>query len=624
MIIFEATKKEFHSNVRYMYIADKIEEEFKEKMGYRPSPSEKDSWEKSMRFMDTVIMDSQIPDNAGIAIEFRIPYTSKRVDFIISGRDDEDRNTAVIVELKQWEKAEIVSGKDAIVRTYLGGAIREVSHPSYQAWSYATHIEDYNENVQNKEVLIKPCAYLHNYQKQEPDAITSPIYDYYTEKAPAFTKHDGPILSDFIRKSIRKGDDGETLLLIENGKLRPSKSLQDALLNMLQGNEEFIMIDDQKVVFEDAVKSARDSKVDEKKRVLVVIGGPGTGKSVVAINLLVRLINEDMLCCYVSKNAAPRNVYAAKLSGEIRKTRINNLFTGSGSFIDVERNYFDALIVDESHRLNEKSGLFGNMGENQIKEIIEAAKFSIFFIDESQRIHINDIGSVEEILRWAGELGAEAEILELQSQFRCNGSDGYIAWLDDVLEIRRTANDLGFDLDYDFQIFDDINEMRQRIEEKNRINNKARILAGYCWNWESKKNPKAYDLSLPDQDFYMQWNFINSVTYAIDPDSVNQVGCIHTSQGLEFDYVGIIIGDDLRYEDGIITDFTKRAKTDKSLKGIKTIASKNRERADQIADEIIKNTYRTLLTRGQKGCYVYCTDDNLREYLKDRLQRFRK
>lgn len=351
-------------------------------------------------------------------------------------------------------------------------------------------------------------------------------------------------------------------------------------------------------------------------------GGPGTGKSVLAINLLVKLTNENMVCSYVTKNAAPRNVYATKLSGDFRKTRINNLFKGSGSFVESSENEFDVLIIDEAHRLNAKSGMFQNLGENQIKEIIKASKFSIFFIDESQRVTLKDIGSVEEIQKYIGQANAESEVMELESQFRCNGSNGYIAWLDDVLDIRKTANNEGFDLDYDIKICDNPNEVRDMIFEKNKINNKARLLAGYCWNWikDGKNKSDVFDITIPEYNFAMSWNLGNSQTWAIDPNSVNEVGCIHTCQGLEFDYVGVIIGNDLRYEDNkIITDVTKRAKTDQSIKGIYKMYKQDFDRAEKIADEIIKNTYRTLMTRGQKGCYIYCTDKKLSDYLKKRL-----
>jgi hypothetical protein len=334
------------------------------------------------------------------------------------------------------------------------------------------------------------------------------------------------------------------------------------------------------------------------------------------------LTSKEGVVHYISKNSAPRNIYSSKLKGSITKSHIDNLFKGSGNFHNADKNTFDALVVDEAHRLNKKSGLFKNLGENQIKEIINASKFSIFFIDESQRVDIFDIGRKEEIEKHANKLGAKIEVMQLESQFRCNGSDGYLSWLDDVLDIKKTANFDGFGKQYDFKVIDNPNDLKKIILEKNKINNKARLVAGYCWNWlkDGKNKTHIYDINLPEFDFSMSWNLGNTLTWAIDEESVNEVGCIHTSQGLEFDYVGVIIGDDLRYENGIVTDFTKRARTDNSLKGIKTLAKENIKKANAIADEIIKNTYRTLMTRGQKGCYIYCTDKKLAEYFKKRLR----
>jgi DUF2075 family protein len=164
--------------------------------------------------------------------------------------------------------------------------------------------------------------------------------------------------------------------------------------------------------------------------------------------------------------------------------------------------------------------------------------------------------------------------------------------------------------------------VRDIIFEKNKINNKARLLAGYCWDWikDGKNKSDVFDITIPEYNFAMSWNLGNSQTWAIDSESVNEIGCIHTAQGLEFDYVGVIIGNDLRYENGkIVTDVTERAKTDQSIKGIYKMARQDFEKAEKVADEIIKNTYRTLMTRGQKGCYIYCTDKKLSDYLKKRL-----
>lgn len=620
MIVYSGLKSDFLSAVEQDSIAAEIEEKIYNKMHRRTAQSEFRSWENSLEYMYKVLNDNAIPKNAGVAIEYNIPQTSKRVDFIISGYGEQQEPNVVIIELKQWDKVEAVEGQDALVETFTGGAVRKVVHPSYQAWSYAAMIYDYNQNVQMGNIMLHPCAYMHNYRKSNPEKLEENQYKEYVEDAPVFARGEVSKLRDFIKKSVKSGDNKQLLYDIDNGKIKPSKSLQDSIKSMIEGNQEFIMIDEQKVVYEEILKTAFACMTDQKKHTVIVKGGPGTGKTVVAINLLAKLTNEGLFAQYTSKNSAPRNVYAKKLTGH-KKSSVNNMFKGSGSYVDAERNIVDVIICDEAHRLNDKSGMFRNLGENQMKEIINASLCSIFFIDESQRVTLRDIGTVGEIKKWADEFGAEVTEMELLSQFRCNGSDGYLAWLDEVLEIRDTANFDLKDIDYDIRIVDTPGEVRNLIIERNRAHNQSRILAGYCWEWiKAGKNDSAiHDIKIGD--FEMSWNLGNTTTFAIDENSVNEIGCIHTSQGLEFDYAGVIIGDDMRYEDGhVVTDFTKRAKTDQSLKGIKKLYKENPEFALKEADEIIKNTYRTLMTRGMKGCYVYCTDHNLAEYLRECLE----
>ncbi len=620
MIVYSGLKCDFLEEVEQDSIAAEIEENIYNKMHRRSAQSEFRSWENSLEYMYKVLNDDAIPQNSGIAIEYNIPQTSKRVDFIISGYDEKKDPNVVIIELKQWDKVETVEGQDALVETFTGGAVRKVVHPSYQAWSYAAMIYDYNQNVQMGNIVLHPCAYLHNYRKSVPEKLEQDQYKEYVDDAPIFARGEVSKLRDFIKKTVKIGDNKELLYQIDNGKIKPSKSLQDSIKSMIEGNQEFIMLDDQKVVYEEILSNAIRCMTDQKKRTVIVKGGPGTGKTVVAINLLAKLTQEGYFAQYTSKNSAPRNVYAKKLTG-FKKSSVNNMFKGSGSYTEVDENLIDVIICDEAHRLNEKSGLFSNLGENQVKEIINSCLCSIFFIDESQRVTLSDIGTVEEIKRWSSELDSEVLELELVSQFRCNGSDGYLAWLDDVLEIRDTANTDMKDIDYEIRIVDSPNEVRSLILERNKDANHSRILAGYCWEWlkDGKNNSEVHDIRI--DDFEMSWNLGNSTTFAIDENSVNEVGCIHTSQGLEFDYVGVIIGDDMRYEDNhIVTDFTKRAKTDQSLKGIKKIYKENPEFALSEADEIIKNTYRTLMTRGMKGCYVYCTDKKLAEHLRKCLE----
>lgn len=618
MIIYSSTKQSFIQDFEQGVLVKKLHQTLTEKYR-RVGKSEIHSWQTSLSYMANVMRDIAIPDLAGVAIEYIVPNTQKRVDFIITGLDQHNKEHVIIVELKQWGEAFKVADKDNIVSTYLRGGLHEVTHPSYQAWSYCSLIENFNEDVQTRPIELHPCAFLHNFDESISTELRDSIYSAILDISPMFTLGQMNNLRNFIKTYIPKPDTTNIIESIEHGRLRPSKALQDSILSMLKGNKEFVLIDDQKVEFERIKKAALDAIKNNQKTVYIVRGGPGTGKSVVAINLLAECIHNGYIAQYITSNAAPRNVYSTMLQKGFKKTEIKALFQGSGTFHTRSKNALQIAIVDEAHRLREKSGMYQNEGEDQIKEIINASLFSVFFIDRNQRVTFKDAGTIDKILKFSTEQKALVYEGALESQFRCNGSDGYLAWLDNVLQIAETANYDGFEGDYDFRIFDDPNAMYAAIKAKNEINNKSRVLAGYCWDWpkEGRTTSLVKDIQILEHNFGISWNLENSTTYAIDPDSINEAGCIHTTQGLEFEYVGVIIGDDLRYEnDKLIVDINKRAKTDQSIKGIKKLLKENPEEGHRIANEIVKNTYRTLMTRGQKGCYIYCTNKDLANYFK--------
>lgn len=619
MIIYQASKSQFLHHALRDDIEDVVSRHYRSATGHGVSQSEMQAWKHSLLEMAKVLGDEEIPADAGIAIEYQLPQSSKRIDFVIAGEDAAARTKVIIVELKQWSESRR-SEKDAIVWARRGGRTseREGPHPSYQAWSYAAYLQDFNAAVQDGAMTLQPCAYLHNHPRD--GEIDHPHYRSHLERAPLFLAQERAKLQAFIREHVRHGDRKGALYAIENGRIRPSKLLIDSVTGLLQGKTEFVLIDDQKVAHESILEV--DARAADKKQVVIVQGGPGTGKSVIAINLLGTLIARKRNVRYVSKNAAPRAVYEAKLTGTFTKTRISNLFSGSGAFVNDEADSYDTLIVDEAHRLNEKSGLYRNLGDNQVKELIRSARCTVFFVDDDQRVTLLDIGHTEVLRHHARELGAEVTELELSSQFRCNGSDGYLAWLDHTLDIRETANETLDTDEYDFRVFDNPTELHALIDLKNRANNRSRVVAGYCWNWPSKKNAQAWDIELPEFDYRRRWNLDKDGSlWIVTPGSVEQVGCIHTCQGLELDYVGIIIGPDLVYRDGhIVTDATKRASSDQSVRGLKAMLKAEPAAARDLADAIVKNTYRTLMTRGMKGCYVYCTDAPLATYLRSRLR----
>ena len=390
---------------------------------------------------------------------------------------------------------------------------------------------------------------------------------------------------------------------------------------MLQGKEAFVLIDDQKTVLETIVFSAFKG-LEEKKQVVIVNGGPGTGKSVVAINVLSRLMGQRMNARYVTPNAAPRAVFEVRLKDSFKGGQVRELFSGSGSFTGLEQDEFDILIVDEAHRLKLRTQ-YSKGGDNQIREIIHAARTSVFFIDEAQKVTWKDIGEVSEIEKFARSMDAEVIHLELNSQFRCNGSDGFIEWLEESLGIKEIESPYFSQKDYDFKIFDNPAELYERIREINVPENKSRMLAGYCWNWVSKSDPEKYDIEFPEFNFKAKWNLESrGSAWIIDAESIEDIGCIHTSQGLELDYVGVIIGPDFQVIDGkLATNPAGRAATDVSLHGYKKESKEDPEAAEKKADLIIRNTYRTLMTRGMKGCYVYCTDPAVAKYFREQLEK---
>ena len=616
MLAYLGTKEDFLRDAPV--IEDKVRDAVKLKLNFKVAESEYLSWRNSLgNAMSHVMRSDRIPSDAGIAIEYRLNGRRFRLDFVISGLDGKGKESLVIVELKQWTDIQF-SDLDEHVKTVLGGGVRDVTHPSYQVWSYKSHLEMFNEYVYENELSVEACAYLHNCKDNQ--VINNSRYENALRLAPVFFHGEHDKLQKLIEDKIEKGSGTALLERVDAAVIRPSKQLADAVGNMLQGQDEFVLLDEQKTAYETILRSARQVQ-ESGKKVLIIKGGPGTGKSVISINALAKLTSERMNVKYVTANAAPRDVFQAKLKNLVKGDSVKHLFGGTGSYTESKKDSMDVLIVDEAHRLRMKSGMFKNLGESQAKEIINSAKLSVFFIDEAQKVTWSDVGEISRIKAYAAKLGADVELLELISQFRCGGSDDYMAWLDDSLGLQDVPENYFSREKFDFQIFDSVSKLHDAIRKKNQVNNKSRIVAGYCWNWISKKDPKAYDIVIPEENYQARWNLASyGNEWIITPKSVDEVGCIHTCQGLEVDYVGVIVGNDLGVESGkLVTSPRGRAKSDKSLNGYVGERKLNPEAADAKADELIRNTYRTLMSRGMKGCYVYFTDPEVKKYFESRM-----
>lgn len=619
MIVYNDIKRQFVNDVKDNSIADKILDAIKMRGLNAGHEKEYSSWQNSMQFMRNIVDDSEIDDEVRICIEYNIPLTSKRVDFIIAGADKAGNENIVIVELKQWQKAEVVADDmHYCVKTFIANTDRIVCHPSYQAYSYSCFLKNYSQSLTDESINLVPCAYLHNYQPEYRQTLSNPIYKEWFEVAPFFIKNEVAVFSDFVKKYItKKSSKGDLLYLIDHGRLRPTKALQDSLASMVKGNKEFMLLDEQAVCFDMCLKTMSQCLKDRKKRTIIIQGGPGTGKSVLAINLLMEYINQSLNVSYVTKNSAPRQAFLNLLTrgNAMRQTEIQQLFRSPFGLSNCDENGYDCLIVDEAHRLVKK--MYGDWsGENQVKECINASLLSIFLLDEDQAVTTKDIGSIKEIQYWCKELGSRLIITDetkLVSQFRCNGSDAYIQFIDDLLQrLPETVHVDLSELNFDFKVFDNPNEMREALRDKNQINNKSRMVAGYCYDWNVKHRRGDWDIMLGD-NFKAKWNLENDKVWAINPSSFEEVGCIHTAQGLEFDYVGVFIGKDLIYN-----PTTRRIESNKEAISKDDKSSGIRSAKQEKAHQLILNTYKTLLTRGQKGCYIYCEDPELRKYIKSR------
>ena len=621
MIVYVATKTEFNNDVIFSRISDIILKNLRDRGLPGGGESEYRSWSNSLQYMRNALDDPAIPGEAEVAIEYQIPRTSKRVDFMIAGADKNGSDNVVIVELKQWETAEKVDDlMQCSVRAFTGGASRVVSHPSYQAFAYASFIRNSSEFVQDSNVGIQPCAYLHNCTPVGRKQLDDEIYRIWNTEAPLFDRSQVLELQQFVKKFItRKSLSGNLLNRIDNGRIRPSKALQDCLVSLMAGNREFILLDEQAVVYDMCRKMMNQCQKDRKKRTIIIRGGPGTGKSVLAVNLLKEFVSLEYNASYCTKNSAPREAYQKLLAGAnlMAQATIKQLFRSPFGLSSAPANFYDCLIVDETHRLVDR--MYRDWtGENQVKECINASLFTVFLIDEDQRITTNDIGSVDEILKWAGELGSKVTMNRetvLTSQFRCNGSDQYIQLLNNILQIGEYTDIDYSELLFDIRVFDDPNELRDELRKLNQVNNKARMVAGYCYDWDVKNGRGEWDIRLQN-GFQAKWNLPTDKVWAINPESFEEVGCIHTAQGLEFDYVGVLIGKDLRFDPAtgrIVTDKTKISKDDHTS-GIRTAP-------DPDAERLIKNTYKTLLTRGQKGCFIYCEDEPLAAHIRSFVQK---
>lgn len=622
MRLYSGMSKDFIRDTTRNQIAERLKDAFFNYYRYQPSPSEVSSWRNSLRAMKDVLEIASMDDH-GVLLEYQLPLSSKRIDCILCGRDSSEIDHAVLVELKQWERSSAAE-PDRLVRSWVGGRERELLHPSVQVSQYRQYLEDTHSAFHDgaNPVRLASCSYLHNYIPASDDAILAEKFSSALLDSPLFDADGADKLANFLRIRLEQGNGQKVLDRVEQSQFRPSKKLMDHVSTTIKSRSPWILLDEQLVVFERIRATVRSGVFGRRKQVVIVRGGPGTGKSVLAINLMAELLREGRNAHYATGSKA-----FTETLWEIIGSRSRVNFKYFNSYGRAAPNEVDVLICDESHRIRETSNNRFTKKEfrsnkPQIREILDAAKVAVFFIDDRQIVRPNEIGSTAHILEHAAAVGAEVSEYELEVQFRCAGSDGFINWLDNSLGIRRTANVIWDGNDgFDFQIMRSPHELEAAIRRKAADGFTARVSAGFCWPW-SVPNP---DGTLVDDvvidDYKRPWDakpgnwklapgIPSAALWATDPAGIDQIGCVYNIQGFELDYVGVIWGRDLRYDlDGQTWIGDKTQSADSVVKRSK----------EQFVD-LVKNTYRVLLSRGMKGCYVHFLDKDTERFVRSRIE----
>lgn len=623
MRLYSGSSKQFIHDTIQNQIAEKLKNAFFNYFRYYPSPAEINSWKNSLRAISQVFQYGSLLDH-GIILEYQLPLTSKRLDCLICGKDEDRRDNAVVIELKQWDKCE-PSESDNEVVTWVGGGKRDTLHPSVQVGQYHQYLLDAHTafNSEVDPVLLHACSYLHNYNYYENDVLLDKKFESIINKYPLFTAEEVDPLKEFLIQRLLKGNGLDVLKKVEESRYRPSKKLMDHVGYIIKGKSEYVLLDEQLVVYDTVLQRAKKGFHDKRKSVVIIKGGPGTGKSVIALNLMSDLLLQGYNAHYATGSRA-----FTETLRKIIGSRGSAQFKYFNSYAGAEKNAIDVLIADEAHRIRVSSNSrftpkVNQSSLSQIEELIDISKVAVFFIDDNQVVRPNEIGSVEYIKNNAEKKNCEVIEFELEAQFRCNGSDAFVNWINNTLGIKRTANVIWDQHEeFDFKIFPSPDALEKAIFQKANEGYTARLTAGFCWPW-SMPNP---DGTLKDDvvigDYRRPWDakpdakhlapgIPKASLWAYDPNGLKQIGCVYTAQGFEFDYVGVIVGEDLAY------DFDRQEWVGHPENCSDTVVKRSKGKFV----DLVKNTYRVLLSRGMKGCYVYFMNKDTERFFKSRIER---
>lgn len=620
MRLYEGAIADFNAAVLENKMADQIAEKYQQHYKRGVGQSEFRAWQQSLIFVKNAFEYSQLQDNF-LIIEYELPYSTRRIDLLIFGRDQRKTDSVVLIELKQWsnDSVEDCPTEGNIFVDY-GKFKKEQAHPSLQVQGYHFDLTDFVTifSQQPTTISLSSCAYCHNYSREGSNPVLFlSKFKKEIDAFPVFAKEDVRALGAYLGERLSQGNGFEVFGRFIRSPIRPSKMLLEHTRQMINEQQMFNLIDDQMSAYNSIMHKAKHlAKIDGKSAVIVK-GGPGTGKSVIALEVMGELMRQGKTVFHATGSSAFTNTLR-KLVGR----RAQRLFKFFNSFAATEPNSIDVLICDEAHRIRATSDSRYTRREDrsgvpQIDELFRMAKLCVFFIDENQIVRPLEIGSVSLIKETATRFGVKADNwaeFELKTQFRCSGSDAYLQWLDKVLNIRDSEN-FTFDARMQFKIFSTPAEMMGEIRKRNdEKKNSARIVAGFCWPWSAPNPDGTLVNDVQIGDFAMPWEKKDTFwKWATDDSGMEQVGTVYTAQGFEFDYIGVIFGNDLRY------DAEKQQWQSVPQNSHDTQVKRN----NPDLTRHLQNVYRVLMSRAHRGVYVYFMNKVTEQHFRHALPELR-
>jgi hypothetical protein len=589
------------------------------RMGHRPAQAEVSSWRSSLPVLAKDLVEADL-GNVEVLVEHHLPLTSQRADVVLAGAHPATGQPSyVIVELKQWSSARLWEGNSDLVEVpgVLGGPRR---HPVKQVRGYCDYLVDFTRSLQDQPDAVAGIAYLHNATSPElvADLLRYPM-DLHGRLFTAGTR--GELLR-FLRQRLSPDHAGAPFAdFLISSKVAPSVQLLKVAADEVRDREQFMLLGEQQLAVDLVLHEVEMSRRADRKSVVIVTGGPGSGKSVIALSLLGELARRGRSVLHATGSRSFTQTLR-QVAGH-RAPQVRSLFKYFNQFIAAEQNGLDVLILDEAHRIRQTSVDRYTRAElrtdrPQVDDLISAARVPVFLLDENQVVRPGEMGSLEQIVGHAGRLGLDVHCIELGSQFRCGGSEEYVTWVHRLLGLSDGAPEPWTgDPQFAVTVADSPEEMELLLARQREAGYSARMSAGYCWPWS---DPRPDGTLVPDVrigDWARPWNLKGdrrvggappAALWATDPAGFGQVGCVYTAQGFEYDWSGVILGPDLVWRDGRMV--SRRA-------GNEDPDFRNRTRVSDVQfDALVRNVYKVLLTRGMVGTVLYSTDPETQHALR--------